>query len=987
MISVVWIAKNEEKKLGRSIDSVKAVADEMVVVDTGSTDHTVEVAEEHGARVEHFPWINDFAAARNYGFCKSSGDVVIILDCDEWFDPPLDHNFTRFVNDVFLPDDNFACKVMVKNIDPDYGLDMGGSFAPRVVKRAAFPEEGCYRGAIHEVLCPIDKDAKAVQVENLTLLHDGYGGDASKRKWERNAEILLRDFAEMDETEPRKVLAAVYLSRELAALQPEEARRYMQWALDHASQLEQVMMLYKDIAPMAVFHGMSLLGTGRKNSSRRQVKRVLPPIQRKVHPKSSATKLLDAIYEARFSGGSQEELLRVLPLLQRGLNEAEKNEEFINFFETNAYLLCVVAARRFYRLGEREKLFELAAQAVSYQVTVADYTLPALLLWSVKGLPLQDIILFLNTRMNVGLRGVAENLIDSTQHEGWQQLYLYYSVKLVEDGNSKRTDYYYFLIVSGKYAEAAEALHVAPEGMDEADAESLLFLALVCAQDEALQGEYESYTGAYRPVLQALAKGTGLNEADYALIVQNYHRIAFAAGLPLANRVLELFPNARENFMIRFAYYYYSGLCAELLDEYALQPDLDDLELHSKLADACCVAGRYEAAWAYLKEGFAYGMPNAEWYELAEVVSLKAEGEAKAEAESYRRRYRPLFEEQIDLGDMVRTEREIPETNKKKSKKLADLTAKNLEKWMEPVVEPPFVWQLAVDQQAAALLAERGNLPEAVRLYSRVLGYPAQVCPAGPASALAAILEQVGNTQPKAFLEGICQREEDALDARFAELMEMLEAEDAPALLERQKRALAALPLPQMKMLERAAQRFPYLGALDWKGSEFALLENRAALLRQGREESHWLYGRLAGAVDRQVLVALVDNWLTLDPAPLCRAHETQQQCYVGADVEKNLRLRLEDMEKLTEEQRRELREKKPVLTLPLLEEPGALWRAPRLLEEICPGYALHLVYLQDAWVPGNVVLLAVHPEGGGAEVLHLGGAAESEAGPEQAQG
>ncbi|HAC63442.1 MAG TPA: glycosyltransferase [Cyanothece sp. UBA12306] len=81
------IVKNEEENLSECLESVKDVVDEMVVMDTGSTDRTVEIAEEFGAKVPYFEWCNDFSAARNAALDHVTGDWVLILDADERLNP------------------------------------------------------------------------------------------------------------------------------------------------------------------------------------------------------------------------------------------------------------------------------------------------------------------------------------------------------------------------------------------------------------------------------------------------------------------------------------------------------------------------------------------------------------------------------------------------------------------------------------------------------------------------------------------------------------------------------------------------------------------------------------------------------------------------------------------------------------------------------------------------------------------------------------
>jgi tetratricopeptide (TPR) repeat protein len=82
-ISLCLIAKNEARRLPRCLDSVKGAVDEIVVVDTGSTDATKAVAQSYGAKVFDFAWQDDFAAAKNEALRLASGDWLLVLDADE----------------------------------------------------------------------------------------------------------------------------------------------------------------------------------------------------------------------------------------------------------------------------------------------------------------------------------------------------------------------------------------------------------------------------------------------------------------------------------------------------------------------------------------------------------------------------------------------------------------------------------------------------------------------------------------------------------------------------------------------------------------------------------------------------------------------------------------------------------------------------------------------------------------------------------------
>jgi len=86
-LSLCIIVKNEEENLPACLKSVKDVVDQMVVLDTGSTDRTVEIAKRWGAQVEYFEWCNDFAIARNESLKYAQGDWILVLDADEHLNP------------------------------------------------------------------------------------------------------------------------------------------------------------------------------------------------------------------------------------------------------------------------------------------------------------------------------------------------------------------------------------------------------------------------------------------------------------------------------------------------------------------------------------------------------------------------------------------------------------------------------------------------------------------------------------------------------------------------------------------------------------------------------------------------------------------------------------------------------------------------------------------------------------------------------------
>jgi glycosyltransferase involved in cell wall biosynthesis len=82
-LSLCMIAKNEEKQIARCLGSAKNFVDEIIVVDTGSNDRTVEIAKQFGAKVVSHEWKDDFSDARNVSLEHASGDWILVIDSDE----------------------------------------------------------------------------------------------------------------------------------------------------------------------------------------------------------------------------------------------------------------------------------------------------------------------------------------------------------------------------------------------------------------------------------------------------------------------------------------------------------------------------------------------------------------------------------------------------------------------------------------------------------------------------------------------------------------------------------------------------------------------------------------------------------------------------------------------------------------------------------------------------------------------------------------
>ncbi|MBM7854299.1 glycosyltransferase involved in cell wall biosynthesis [Desulfohalotomaculum tongense] len=192
MISLCMIVKNEEHCLKRCLNSVKDCVDEIIIVDTGSNDNTVNIAKQFGAKVFHYRWNDDFAAARNFSISNASGDWIFYLDADEELEPHCSQRFRTLANNPGVEGYYFV----INNLND-------GNTSLRHINVRMFRNKPEYRfeGRLHEqilntILAANEKNV--VTNSGISIFHYGYLASeyAAKNKGERNYRIIKKMLAE-----------------------------------------------------------------------------------------------------------------------------------------------------------------------------------------------------------------------------------------------------------------------------------------------------------------------------------------------------------------------------------------------------------------------------------------------------------------------------------------------------------------------------------------------------------------------------------------------------------------------------------------------------------------------------------------------------------------------------------------------------------------------------------------------------------------------
>lgn len=299
LISLCMIVKDEADQLPRCLGSVRGIADELVVVDTGSSDGTVAIAEAHGARIVREPWGGDFAAARNAGLERARGEWILFLDADEALDPAQGEELRQVASQcedegLFLEIHNYV------------GEGRQGATVNPVLRM--FRNRPAYRfeGRIHEQIAAsilAGKPDASFRLTGFVVHHYGYqqARVEAKGKVERNMRLLEEALAEEPDNpfyhynlgveylrtgRPERALShfresskridpvAVSYAHLVAKYEVRCLQGLGRWS-EAANRADEALLLYPDYTDLVQYKAASELALGREADAARSLVRAM----------------------------------------------------------------------------------------------------------------------------------------------------------------------------------------------------------------------------------------------------------------------------------------------------------------------------------------------------------------------------------------------------------------------------------------------------------------------------------------------------------------------------------------------------------------------------------------------------------------------------------------------------------------------------------------------------------------------------------------
>ncbi len=195
-VSLCMIVRNEAQNIRRCLESVAGAVDEIIVVDTGSTDETCQIAREAGARVYRFLWNENFSDARNFSLEQAKGDWILFLDADEELAGESREVLKKLVAEETV--EGYFVKI-INYIGSEGWTETCPDLVFRLFRNR---REYRFRGAIHEQIANVilEKNSNASYrvAENMVIIHYGYLDVqiAEKQKKERNLKLIQRELGQ-----------------------------------------------------------------------------------------------------------------------------------------------------------------------------------------------------------------------------------------------------------------------------------------------------------------------------------------------------------------------------------------------------------------------------------------------------------------------------------------------------------------------------------------------------------------------------------------------------------------------------------------------------------------------------------------------------------------------------------------------------------------------------------------------------------------------
>ena len=563
-ITGCYIVKNESETLPRSIMSIKGACDEIIVVDTGSEDNTVELAKELGATVLHFKWVNDFSKARNFAIDNATGDIIIFLDADEWFPTPLDGECREFI-EKSVRDGNRLFAVPFCNFDGE------NYSAPFFMNRIFRNFVGLrYVNAIHEI---INNPFGALRLpERFTVHHSGYSSESIETKSERNLD-LLRANLEKEKRPAYRLPLYFYIARETSHMGNNmEAFEYLDkffklWYPDDKKTLFSIAI--------AAHHLRSTLAVSVAAKSDDECKAYAEAFL-KDFPRHPSAKFCEANFYYQRTGDYAKAQKSIAEMIK--LHKAYNPKDYPNdVTDANSVMTEAMGMKGVIDFAFNDTMGALESITFVMQKFNFHQQMFNILLQIIKSQPTDDIVLFINSfKAELSETDLGSILAQLTYFPELKDVYLYYAMRHIKL-TKQHSDLTCIVSLFGE-GPYDHVVKVA-EGMREYDRASydmLMCTAILCSNDYSFY-ERSPYNERIDRILSSFFENEAIEDLNYYelnVLARVIHLMMYFGRADITQKTLAMMENNQyERFLIMYNYCTSAGKYGEIEGYLTFDPD------------------------------------------------------------------------------------------------------------------------------------------------------------------------------------------------------------------------------------------------------------------------------------------------------------------------------------------------------------------------------------------------------------------------------
>lgn len=616
-ISACMIVKNEENNIQRCIESFKSAVDEIIVVDTGSEDKTIDIAKKLDAKVFSYMWKDDFAAARNYALDKANYEWIIFLDADEYFEKGVALNIRKIIEKVDGEPKYDCISSRMINID-----EISNAIQEEIIVIRIFRNKKTikYINKIHE--CIINTNNKPIVSltgfeEQLLIKHTGYSENLVGGKSIRNIKLLLKEL----ETSNSKDMIYFYLvSCYTSCKDYDNAIKYAKLFINS----EKIVENYENYIPQQL-----LLSMLKRNDN---VEDILEETNKYIEkfPKNHAfVNIAASIYKSQKK-------------YEKALEYYLKTIDYKINFKGNEYFCEITSNENLYiYIGMIYELKNDTEKAVEYYVKalVENKKSDALtkLMVLIRQEQPEEIIYLLNSIYDINLKDDIKYLVDVLALLKYGKVLLYYHNIWINKFKEEDAAAIFTLIANGNFGEAFKLLYKCfKEEKNDWDEKFLVIAALLSNNDENVDNIKGEVREVYRKIIECYS---GYNqsivfvESETNIFLDLINEFILASE---TNEQLEKLIKIKYKFKNNISNYIGDILKKWRIYDWALEEYkefVDDIN-NSYKADAYFDAGDcsykmgdYENALEFFKNALKYGYMQYDIYEYANWIVTSSQDE------------------------------------------------------------------------------------------------------------------------------------------------------------------------------------------------------------------------------------------------------------------------------------------------------------------------------------------------------------------------